>query len=155
MRANYQQIGNWEVGVRRLLHRRGRRGGAQRRRDRPDRGHQPVPPAGSAVGQYILVRNIPTIVVGVLAPKGSGFGGDQDDAVFVPFNMARVRLFGATTLNSISIQAESAEVMPQVTTDITNLLRTAPPPPGQPAERLQHPQQQQPGRDGRPASRRR
>jgi putative ABC transport system permease protein len=77
----------------------------------------------TAVGQYILVRNIPTIVVGVLAPKGSGFGGDQDDVLFVPFNMARVRLFGSTSLNSVAIEAESADVMTQMTTDITNLLR--------------------------------
>jgi len=77
----------------------------------------------TAVGQYILVRNIPTVVVGVLAAKGSGFGGDQDDVVFVPFNMARVRLFGSTSLNSVAIEAEDAEVMTQMTTDITNLLR--------------------------------
>jgi putative ABC transport system permease protein len=123
VRANYQQIGNWTVAT----------GGFFTEQD--DDGARNVVVIGqtvatnlftrpeTAVGQYILVRNIPTIVVGVLAPKGSGFGGDQDDAVFVPFNMARVRLFGSTSLNSISIQAENADVMPQVTTDVTNLLR--------------------------------
>jgi putative ABC transport system permease protein len=123
VRANYQQIGNWEVAF----------GGFFTEQD--DESARNVVVIGqtvatnlfsrpeTAVGQYILVRNIPTIVVGVLAPKGAGFGGDQDDAVYVPFNMARVRLFGASNLNSISIQAESAEVLPQVTTDITNLLR--------------------------------
>ena len=123
VRANYQQIGNWEVAF----------GGWFT--DADDDGAKNVVVLGqtvatslftrpeSAVGQYILVRNIPTIVVGVLVPKGSGFGGDQDDAVFVPFNMARVRLFGASNLNSISIQAENADVMPQVMTDVTNLIR--------------------------------
>jgi putative ABC transport system permease protein len=123
VRANYQQIGNWEVAY----------GGFFTEQD--DAASRNVVVIGqtvatnlfsnpsSAVGQYILVRNIPSIVVGVLAPKGSGFGGDQDDAVFVPFNMARVRLFGTSNINSISIQAENADVMTQVTTDITALLR--------------------------------
>ena len=123
VRANYQQIGNWEMAS----------GGFFTEQD--DAAARNVAVIGqtvatnlfsrpeSAVGQYVIVRNIPTIVVGVLAPKGSGFGGDQDDAVFVPFNMARVRLFGAASLNSISIQAQDADSMTQVTTDITNLLR--------------------------------
>jgi len=123
VRANYQQIGNWEVAF----------GGWFTEED--DTGARNVVVLGqtvatslfsrpeSAVGQYVLVRNIPTVVVGVLVPKGSGFGGDQDDAVYVPFNMARVRLFGASNLNSISIQAESSEAMPQVMTDVTNLIR--------------------------------
>jgi putative ABC transport system permease protein len=78
----------------------------------------------TAVGKYVLIRNIPMVVVGVLASKGSGFGGDQDDIVYVPFNTARIRLFGATSLNSIAIQAEQADDMAQMTTDITDLMRT-------------------------------
>ena len=123
VRANYQQIGNWEVAS----------GGFFTEAD--DAAARNVTVIGqtvatnlfsrpeAAVGQYIIVRNIPTIVVGVLAPKGSGFGGDQDDVVFVPFNMARVRLFGAGSLNSISIQTENAAVMPRVTSEMTALLR--------------------------------
>ena len=78
----------------------------------------------SAVGQYVQIRNVPMIVVGVLASKGSGFGGDQDDIVFVPFNTARIRLFGVTSLNSIAIQADQADEMAQMTTDIQRLMRT-------------------------------
>mgnify|MGYP000858274845 CR=1 FL=1 len=124
VRANYQQIQNWEIAT----------GGFFT--DADDAGAKNVCVLGqtvaaslftrpeAAVGQYVLVRNIPTVVVGVLAPKGSGFGGDQDDVVFVPFNMARVRLFGASSLNQITIQAEDAEVMTQVTNDVTALLRS-------------------------------
>jgi putative ABC transport system permease protein len=123
VRPSYQQIGNWQVQT----------GGFFTEAD--DDGARNVAVIGqtvatslfsrpeAAVGQYVIVRNVPTIVVGVLAPKGSGFGGDQDDVVFVPFNMARVRLFGASSLNSISIQADNPEVMTQMTTDLTNLLR--------------------------------
>ncbi|MGE3267831.1 MAG: ABC transporter permease [Chloroflexota bacterium] len=123
VRAAYQQIGNWEIAS----------GGFFT--DEDDAGARNVAVLGQtvatnlfsqpsdALGQYIVVRNIPMIVIGVLASKGSGFGGDQDDVVFTPFNTARVRLFGSTSLNSISIQAENSEVMTQVTSDVTALLR--------------------------------
>jgi putative ABC transport system permease protein len=77
----------------------------------------------SAVGNYVRIRNVPCTVVGVLASKGSGFGGDQDDVVFIPFETAQVRLFGSTALNSIVIQATSADQMTQLTADIQALLR--------------------------------
>jgi putative ABC transport system permease protein len=82
-------------------------------------------PSGTpAVGQQIRVRNVPFTVVGVLAPKGSGFGGDQDDTVLIPFKAGQIRLFGATSVNSILVQADSSDQMPQLTTDITAVLRT-------------------------------
>jgi putative ABC transport system permease protein len=124
VRPSYQEIGNWTVET----------GGFFTEQD--DAGARNVAVLGqtvastlftdpaAAVGQYVLVRNIPTVVVGVLASKGSGFGGDQDDVVFVPFNMARVRLFGSTSLNSVSIEAADADSMTQVTDDVTALLRT-------------------------------
>jgi putative ABC transport system permease protein len=123
VRASYQQIQNWTIET----------GGFFS--DQDDDSARNVAVIGqtvsanlfssptAAVGQYIQVRNVPMIVVGVLATKGSGFGGDQDDVVFVPFNTARIRLFGATSLNSIVIQAENADDMTQMTTDMTNLLR--------------------------------
>jgi putative ABC transport system permease protein len=123
VRPVYQQIGNWQLQA----------GGFFTEQD--DTGARNVAVIGqtvatnlftrtdAAIGQYVMVRNVPCTVVGVLAPKGSGFGGDQDDVVFVPFNTARIRLFGSTTLNSVSIQAETADQMTQMTTDITALLR--------------------------------
>jgi putative ABC transport system permease protein len=124
VRPSYQQIQNWEVQT----------GGFFTEAD--DAGARNVAVIGqtvatslfaqpaSAVGQIVVIRNIPTIIVGVLVPKGSGFGGDQDDVVFVPFNTARVRLFGATSLNSIAVETTSGEVMDRVTTEMTALLRT-------------------------------
>jgi putative ABC transport system permease protein len=123
VRPSYQQIGNWQVQA----------GGFFTEDD--DVGARNVAVLGqtvatnlfarpdAAVGQYVLVRNVPCIVVGVLAPKGTGFGGDQDDVVFVPFNTARIRLFGSTALNSISIQATDADQLPKITADVTQLMR--------------------------------
>jgi putative ABC transport system permease protein len=124
VRPSYQQIQNWQIET----------GGFFS--DADDAGSRNVAVIGqtvasnlfsspqAAVGKYIQIRNVPSIVVGVLAPKGTGFGGDQDDVVFVPFNTARIRLFGSTSLNSIAIEAENADEMTQMTTDITNLLHT-------------------------------
>ena len=82
-------------------------------------------PAGtSPVGQQIQVRNVPFTVVGLLASKGAGFGGDQDDTILIPFKAGQIRLFGATNINSILVQADSADDMTRMTTDITSAAHT-------------------------------
>lgn len=51
--------------------------------------------AAPAVGARMRLGAMPCLVVGVMALKGqSGFGQDQDDAVFVPFATATKRLTG-------------------------------------------------------------
>jgi putative ABC transport system permease protein len=82
------------------------------------------PNGATAVGQQIRIRNVPFTVVGVLAAKGSGMGGDQDDTILIPLRAAQIRLFGSTNINSILIQATGSDQMTQITTDITALLRT-------------------------------
>jgi putative ABC transport system permease protein len=82
------------------------------------------PNGATAVGQQIRIRNVPFTVVGVLAAKGSGMGGDQDDTILIPLRAAQIRLFGSANVNSILIQAAGADQMTQMTTDITTLLRT-------------------------------
>ena len=76
------------------------------------------------VGETIRVRNVPFTVVGVLASKGTGFGGDQDDTILIPFETGQVRLFGPTALNSIAVQAADPEQMTTTSEQITQLLRT-------------------------------
>jgi putative ABC transport system permease protein len=81
-------------------------------------------PNGNAVGQKILVRNVPFVVKGVLAAKGSNGFQDQDDVVIIPFTTGQVRLFHQTYVQSISIQVASSDQMTQVQEEITTLLRT-------------------------------
>jgi putative ABC transport system permease protein len=76
------------------------------------------------VGQQVKIRNVPFTVIGVLASKGAGFGGDQDDTILIPFKAGQIRLFGAQSINSILVQADSAGDMTQMTTAITTLLHT-------------------------------
>ena len=48
---------------------------------------------------------------------------DQDDTVLIPLRAGQIRLFGSSNVNSILIQAASADQMTQMTTDVTALLR--------------------------------
>jgi putative ABC transport system permease protein len=78
----------------------------------------------SPIGQTIRIRNVPFKVIGVLASKGSGFGGDQDDTVMIPFQTGQVRLFGASSISQIVLQVGDPSQMTTVQTSIQSLLRT-------------------------------
>jgi len=72
------------------------------------------PNGADPLGEYILIKNIPFQVIGVLTTKGgsSGFGGgDQDDAIFVPFKTGALRLMGETNARSISVYVDDLEQM--------------------------------------------
>jgi macrolide transport system ATP-binding/permease protein len=59
------------------------------------------------LGQYILIKNIPFQVIGVMAAKGATAGGnDQDDTVLVPLSTGNLRLFGARNVRSITVQVK-------------------------------------------------
>ena len=65
-------------------------------------------PDGDAIGQIMRIKSVPFIVVGELIPKGlSVMGSDQDDVVIVPYTSAMKRLFGATNLRGITLQAST------------------------------------------------
>jgi putative ABC transport system permease protein len=79
---------------------------------------------GDPVGQIIRIKSAPFTVVGALAPKGVAMmGSDQDDIVLVPYTSAMKRLSGATSFRSFVVQAASANVVPEVQEEITNILR--------------------------------
>lgn len=61
---------------------------------------------GVAPGDTLVISGQPFAVVGLLAPKGSTFGRNQDDVVFVPVSTAS-RLAGRTNLNAIYLSAKS------------------------------------------------
>lgn len=66
--------------------------------------------AGSdPVGQYIEVKNIQFRVVGVLAKKGTGaFGVDQDDLVLVPITVGQKQMLGINYFSDIEVEANDA-----------------------------------------------
>jgi len=82
-------------------------------------------PNENPVGQTIRIRNLPFLIVGVLAPKGFNlFGQDQDDVVIIPYTSHMHRITTRTFVNSILVQAANDKVINQVQADITELLLT-------------------------------
>ena len=80
-------------------------------------------PDQDPVGQILRVREIPFKIVGVLEAKGFNlFGQDQDDIVVIPYTSHMRRVSRATFVNSILVQAASAEAIPRVQQAITELL---------------------------------
>ena len=64
-------------------------------------------------GQIIRIRNQPFKVLGVMASKGQGsFGQDQDDTIFVPYTTVQKKLQGIQHINNITISAVSADTAP-------------------------------------------
>lgn len=63
------------------------------------------PDGANPVGRYVLMRNMPFLVIGTMSEKGaSPFGSDQDDVVFVPITTGLMRLFGNNYLSSITVK---------------------------------------------------
>ena len=74
-------------------------------------------------GQIIRVKNQPFKVLGVLTPKGStGFGQDQDDAVYAPYTTVQKKLQGIQHINNVQISASTPETAP-VSAGIAETLR--------------------------------
>ena len=81
-------------------------------------------PDEDPVGKAIRIKNSPFVVVGLLAPKGvGGRGDDQDDVVIMPYTSAMKRLTGDTTFRSLTAQAASSKMMASVQNQVTSLLR--------------------------------
>jgi macrolide transport system ATP-binding/permease protein len=60
------------------------------------------------VGATVLVKNVPMVVVGILAVKGhSPSGQDQDDVVIIPFSTAQERVLGVATPSSTQTLANN------------------------------------------------
>jgi macrolide transport system ATP-binding/permease protein len=67
------------------------------------------PDGSSPVGKYVLMRNVPFVVIGVMTEKGaSPNGSDQDDVIFVPISTGLIRLFGKNYLSSITIKVKDS-----------------------------------------------
>ncbi|MEW6123191.1 MAG: MacB family efflux pump subunit [Pseudomonadota bacterium] len=82
------------------------------------------PDGRSPVGRYILIKNVPYEVIGVLAPRGANaFGMDQDDTVLMPITTGFMRVFGRRFLSAATIAVEDTAQIDQTQNDIEVLLR--------------------------------
>lgn len=80
-------------------------------------------PGQDPVGRYILLRNVPFQVIGVMSPKGaSPVGQDQDDVVFVPLTTGSYRLFGRRDLRTVTVLVDDLAQIDETQAMITSLL---------------------------------
>ncbi len=78
----------------------------------------------SGLGTRMRVGTISCDVIGVLASKGQGaFGNDQDNTVVMPLRTYQRRLAGNTRIPTIYISAATAEDIPAVTASTEQILR--------------------------------
>jgi putative ABC transport system permease protein len=76
------------------------------------------------LGQTVRVKNIPFVIIGQLASKGAGMGGqNQDDRIVIPYTTAMKRITGEKYLRSINLQIAGASRMDAAQQQITSLLR--------------------------------
>ncbi len=81
------------------------------------------------IGSTIRIGRVPFTVIGVANPKGqSGWGGDQDDTVFVPLDTARRRLMGQMqlppgTVQQIVVGTATSKDMAKVEADLNTVLK--------------------------------
>lgn len=81
------------------------------------------------IGQSVRIKNVSFQVVGIMAPKGSFLGSNQDDSAFVPLTTLANRVVGRRTspygvqVTFISVAAKNEASMGAAQFQIENLLR--------------------------------
>jgi putative ABC transport system permease protein len=74
------------------------------------------------IGQTIRISGQSFRVVGVTVSKGGSGFNNQDDIIYIPLSTAQKQLYGIDYLSSISLEANSAEVMVDAQNEVGYLL---------------------------------
>jgi macrolide transport system ATP-binding/permease protein len=81
------------------------------------------PSGTNPLGQYILIGNVPFLVIGVLSSKGlSQRGDDLDNSVWLPYTTAGARIFGHRFFNNIVVRVQPGADMSVVQAGLHALL---------------------------------
>ncbi len=76
------------------------------------------------IGQYVIVNNIPFLIIGIMHPKGANnFGQDMDDIIFAPFTTGALRVFGQRYARSITVAVEDLSRIDETQAMVTELLK--------------------------------
>jgi len=80
------------------------------------------------IGKKIRIKNVSFSVIGVMEPKGSFLGSNQDDTIFMPITTMGNRIMGRTSpygleVSFISVSAKDTESLAAAEFQIANLLR--------------------------------
>jgi putative ABC transport system permease protein len=79
------------------------------------------------VGETVRIANQPFRVIGVLASKGGGGMGSEDNQVIIPFSTAQSRVIHRSGLNTVDViyaQAIDSDSVPLASSEIAQILRT-------------------------------
>ena len=120
---NWLMTGNWRIGNGRMFSDDEIRAGAAvcmigETVQRELYGTRP------ALGEQLRVKQISCEIVGVLASKGQGaFGNDQDDVVLVPIKTLQRRITGNTRVNTLLVSMTEGSDATRVKASLTQLLR--------------------------------
>ena len=78
----------------------------------------------TVLGETLRINNVPFEVIGVLEPKGVNYAGiDEDDQILIPITTALRRLFNASHLTSLYVQAWQERLMDAAAAEVAALLR--------------------------------
>jgi putative ABC transport system permease protein len=84
-------------------------------------------PGETVIGQKIRIKNVPFLIIGLLAPKGSDpRGRDQDDTVFVPYTTFSRKVQGSRlpgVVHVICLSARSKPLVKEAKREVEELLR--------------------------------
>jgi putative ABC transport system permease protein len=81
------------------------------------------PNGANPIGQSVMIKNVPFVIVGTLTSKGqSGVGQDQDDTIVIPYTSMLQRITGQTTLAGMDVSADSGDNVAAVQAETTTLL---------------------------------
>ncbi|AGX88550.1 ABC transporter permease [Candidatus Symbiobacter mobilis] len=81
-------------------------------------------PQGDPIGAWMRIKHISCKIVGILAGKGQGaFGQDQDDVVWVPLATMHRRIAGNTRVHTLLVSMQSSADSRRVQSTLTELLR--------------------------------
>ena len=79
------------------------------------------------VGEQITIEGQPFRIIGVLAPKGGGMFGSEDNQVLIPSSTAQTRLIQRRTRDQVDmllVQVIDSESVPSAVEEVSSILRT-------------------------------
>jgi macrolide transport system ATP-binding/permease protein len=82
------------------------------------------PKGDDPIGKYILIKNVPFQVIGLLSRKGATSGGDDaDDVVYMPLTTGMLRIFGQRFLRSITVAVQDVSQIAETQAAVEGILR--------------------------------
>ena len=76
------------------------------------------------LGEYILINNVPFLVIGTMTRKGASGWRDQDEVVFLPLKTGGLRIFGRQYLRTLTVAVDDPEFIDDTEMAVRTLLMT-------------------------------